>query len=128
LVHGAVRELKEETGLEATRIVGKVGEFSFRDKKADGSEIAWRKHIFEMEVRDLETIVLDPAEHQAHLFASEDEIVGERVGNVQLEYISPANKAVNVEAFRRRGGAAGERGGGEGEDDGRSAAALDGSS
>jgi hypothetical protein len=45
-------------------------------------------------------IALDPIEHQAYLFASEEEIKEDLVGGVTLEYISEQNKAVKLEAFR----------------------------
>jgi 8-oxo-dGTP pyrophosphatase MutT (NUDIX family) len=105
ILHGAVRELKEETGLEATRIVRKVGEFSFGDRKrSDGSKPKWVKHIFEMDVKDLATVEVDPVEHQAYLFASEEEVMEERVGDVELKYITPDNKAIKLDAFAHRRG------------------------
>jgi 8-oxo-dGTP pyrophosphatase MutT (NUDIX family) len=103
VLHGAVRELKEETGLEATRIVRKVGEFWFGDtKKADGQVSKWVKHIFEMEVKDLATVTVDPVEHQTYLFASEEEVKKERVGDVELKYITAENKAIKLDAFAYR--------------------------
>ncbi|CAI6337098.1 unnamed protein product [Periconia digitata] len=97
ILHGAVRELKEETGLEATRIVRKVGTFEFGD-----GAVRWVKHIFEMEVKSLATLALDPVEHDAYLWASEEEVKAEQVGEVKLKYISPDNKFIKLEAFRHR--------------------------
>jgi predicted nuclease with TOPRIM domain len=57
------------------------------------------KHIFEVEVEDL-NVTLDPVEHQKYLFASEEEIKNDLVGDVKLAYISPPNKNVKLEAFR----------------------------
>ncbi|KAF2684532.1 hypothetical protein K458DRAFT_418096 [Lentithecium fluviatile CBS 122367] len=102
LLHGAVRELKEETGLEATRIVRKVSEFWFDDRKVDGRVPRWVKHIFEMEVKDLGSIKVDPVEHQAYLFASEEDVIKEKAGDVELKYITPDNKVIKLEAFRHR--------------------------
>jgi hypothetical protein len=45
---------------------------------------------------------LDPIEHQSYVWASEEEIVNDLVGegNTSLEYISQENKLVKLEAFR----------------------------
>ena len=98
LLHAAVRELKEETGLTATRVLRKVAEFTFHDGRPD-RPTTWLKLIFEMEVEDL-NVTLDPVEHQQYLFASEEEINNDLVGDVKLAYISPPNKNVKLEAFR----------------------------
>ena len=102
ILHAAARELKEEAGLEATRVVRKVTQFTFRDERPNRPAITWLKLIFEMEVRDSSNVVLDPVEHQKFLFASEDEIVNDLVGDVKLVYVSPPNKAVKLEAFRQQ--------------------------
>ncbi|PVI04447.1 hypothetical protein DM02DRAFT_556302 [Periconia macrospinosa] len=97
IIHGAVRELKEETGLEAVRVVRKVGMFTF-----GSGPVRWVKYIFEMEVKDLDCITLDPIEHDAYLWASEEEVVAEQVGDVRLKYFSPDNKFIKLESFRHR--------------------------
>lgn len=53
-------------------------------------------------------IALDPVEHQAYLFASEQEIGEDLVGEVKLEYISGQNKDVKLEAFRLQHEGAGQ--------------------
>lgn len=102
ILHAAVRELKEEAGLDATRIVRKVGHFEFGIMRRTGREEKWIKQIFEMEVQNPEAVVLDPIEHQEYLFASEEEIVKEQAGDVTLKYITPDNKWIKLEAFRHR--------------------------
>jgi 8-oxo-dGTP pyrophosphatase MutT (NUDIX family) len=104
ILHGAARELREETGLEATRVLRKVGQLTFEDEKVGRPKTTWLKLIFEMEVDRADAVVLDPVEHQRFLFASEDEVVNERAGDVALQYITPPNKAVKLEAFRLRDG------------------------
>ncbi|KAF2705622.1 hypothetical protein K504DRAFT_93595 [Pleomassaria siparia CBS 279.74] len=99
LLHGAVRELQEETGLTATKIVRKVAEFEFGDVK---KSTRWLKQIFEMEVQNCEHVVLDPIEHQRYLWAGEDDVKQDRVGDVELNYINNDNKHVKLQAFRRR--------------------------
>lgn len=98
LIHAAVRELKEETGLTATRVVRKVSQFTFTSGRGEWQK-TWLKLIFEMEVEDL-NVALDPVEHQQYLFASEEEVENEKAGDVKLAYISPPNKHVKLEAFR----------------------------
>lgn len=101
ILHAAVRELQEEAGLEATRVVRKVTQFTFSDGKPGQATTTWLKLVFEMEVHEAD-VVLDPIEHQNFLFATEEEVADDKVGDVQLSYISPENKAVKLEAFRLR--------------------------
>lgn len=100
ILHAAARELKEEAGLDAIRVTRKVMQFTFSDERPGHPAITWLKLIFEMEVRDSSNVVLDPVEHQKFLFASEDEVVHDLVGDVKLVYVSPPNKEVKLEAFR----------------------------
>lgn len=100
LLHAAARELKEETGLIAKRVIRKVSHFTFADGRPD-KPITWLKLIFEMEVEDF-NVTLDSVEHQQYLFASEEEVKHDLVGDVKLAYISPPNKDVKLEAFRLR--------------------------
>lgn len=50
-------------------------------------------------------VKLDAAEHDDHLFASVEQVESEHAGDVVLRYISPDNKRVKLDAFRRRQGA-----------------------
>jgi 8-oxo-dGTP pyrophosphatase MutT (NUDIX family) len=99
LLHAAVRELKEETGLTATRVRKKVADFTFSDGRPGRPPITWLKLIFEVEVKDT-NVTLDPIEHQQYVFASEDEVINDLVGDVKLVYVSPPNKTINLDAFR----------------------------
>ncbi|ORY03665.1 NUDIX hydrolase domain-like protein [Clohesyomyces aquaticus] len=100
ILHAVARELKEETGLDAIRFVRKVGEFEWdENSKRTGIQSKWKKIIFEVEVKDSE-ITLDPEEHQAFLFAAEEDIVKDKVVDVPLTYIAPDNKSIKLEAFR----------------------------
>jgi 8-oxo-dGTP pyrophosphatase MutT (NUDIX family) len=99
LLDAAVRELKEETGLTAARVCRKVTDFTFGDERPGKPPVVWLKIVFEVEVQDMD-VTLDPAEHQQYLFVSEEEVANDRVGDVELAYISPTNKAVKLEAFR----------------------------
>ncbi|KAF2475706.1 uncharacterized protein BDR25DRAFT_331499 [Lindgomyces ingoldianus] len=102
ILHAAARELKEETGLDTSRIVRKVGEFSWSEvSKKTGFQQHWQKLIFEMEVKDMK-IVLDPNEHQEYLFATEEDVLKGKSADVALSYITPANKTIKLEAFKFR--------------------------
>jgi len=100
ILHAAARELKEETGLTATRVVQKLSPYTFADGRPD-RPITWLKLIFEMEVEDM-NVTLHPVEHQQYVFASEEEVKNDLVGDVELAYISPPNKDVKLEAFKLR--------------------------
>jgi 8-oxo-dGTP pyrophosphatase MutT (NUDIX family) len=43
LLHAAARELKEESGLTATRVVQKVQHFDFTDERPGRPATTWRK-------------------------------------------------------------------------------------
>jgi 8-oxo-dGTP pyrophosphatase MutT (NUDIX family) len=105
LLLAAARELKEEAGLDAVRVVRKVSQFTFDDERPGRSPVKWLKLIFEMTVNNTDNVVLDPVEHQSHLWATEAEVVNDLVGDVRLAYVSPTNKEVKLEAFRLKGGA-----------------------
>jgi 8-oxo-dGTP pyrophosphatase MutT (NUDIX family) len=104
ILHAVAREVKEETGLDVTRIVRKVGEFGWEEySKRRARQVVWHKVVFEVEVKSTDTIVLDPVEHQDYLFAAQDEIVADQTAaGVPLTWITLPNKEVNVEAFRLR--------------------------
>ena len=80
----------------------KVGEFGWEEwsKKRDIHD-SWHKLIFEVEVKGYD-IKLDPMEHQDHLWATEEEIKADQVGDVTLSWITPVNKEMNLQAFQWR--------------------------
>jgi hypothetical protein len=85
--------------------VRKVGQFTFKDldrPRPDGSIPVWVKHVFEMEVKDLSKIELDPVEHQAYLFATEEEVVKGKAGEVELIYVSEDSRTNKLDAFSQR--------------------------
>lgn len=96
ILQAAVRELKEETGLDATKIVRKVTE----DAWLDGAK-GWLKTIFEVEVASKD-VVLDPVEHDQYLWATEDEVLKEKSGDVSLQYYGAASQRVKLEGFKLR--------------------------
>lgn len=76
-----------------------MGDFQFPGRK---NNKIWKKHIFEIEVKDLSVLKLNEEEHQAYLFASEEEVNAERAGDVKLEYITSDNKTMKQYAFEGR--------------------------
>ena len=48
--------------------------------------------------------MLDPVEHQSYLWASEGEIEDGKSGKVDLEYITPPNKNIKLDAYKLRRG------------------------
>lgn len=108
LLHAVAREVKEETGLDVTRVVRKVGEFGWGEfNKRRGRHVVWRRLIFEVEVKSLDTLALAPEEHQDYVFATEEEIMADQTtAGVPLSWISLPNKEMNIEAFRLRRGVA----------------------
>lgn len=101
ILHAAAREVKEETGLEVTKFVRKVGEIGWENyhQRRQRHEV-WRKLIFQVEVKSMD-VVLDAVEHQAYLFATAEEVSVDKTSDgVALSWISPPNKEMNLEAFR----------------------------
>lgn len=79
----------------------KVTQFTFHDGRPN-RPTTWLKLIFEVHVENL-NVILDPVEHQRYLWVAEHEVKDDFVGShTKLEYISPANKDVKLEAFRLR--------------------------
>lgn len=112
ILDGCARELKEETGLTALHVVRRVTE------GADGEQLTvftnsrgtkiFCKFVFEIRVNDGESIVLDPEEHQAWVWASEDEVVAGKiresdgVDGFNIPLTAPHVRRLIMEAFRLR--------------------------
>lgn len=145
VVAGAIRELEEETGLRASKVVRSIGTREFGETVPSplGSDrnCLWRMCIFEVEVEvegdgdgDGEeennipvaapaglvpveehvkfrsaaeilegqtalTVRLDPAEHVAYLWVSEDEVREGWCGDVELDFTDPEGKGILLRAF-----------------------------
>ncbi|KAK3671311.1 hypothetical protein LTR78_008771 [Recurvomyces mirabilis] len=87
ILHGAARELREETGLKVSRFDAVVGE-PYHFEVRSGRRVA-RFH-FAIRIRvdsgALPVVRLDPAEHQHFVWASEAEIVARKSGGIGLEF------------------------------------------
>jgi 8-oxo-dGTP pyrophosphatase MutT (NUDIX family) len=126
VVDEAARELWEETGLRATSATALVGTYTWIDgenvdgevTRGDGdpeSEVRNKKAVwkgtflFEVEGNqgagegedgeDGARVVLDPEEHQAFVWATEDEAKMDRCGDVDIRWTFAAQKANALEAF-----------------------------
>lgn len=69
LLDSVARELFEETGLVAKRIVRLIDTADFVGRRGD----KWRKFNFEVEVEDTQEVVLQPAEHDEFVWMSSEE-------------------------------------------------------
>ncbi|KAK1769011.1 NUDIX hydrolase domain-like protein [Phialemonium atrogriseum] len=103
ILHGLGRELWEESGLVLTAVITQVGDgrvfFTRRGQRVC-------KYTFEAEVQAQDGVVpgvtLDPKEHQAYLWATEDECRARRKGDVELKFTTKDEEAAIMEAFRLR--------------------------
>lgn len=126
ILHAAARELWEESGLEAGRLVSFIPEVSgWEDGGADiafdvdkGTGEALSGMLFRNRTRtrkycrfafvgevDWRTaaIVLDPNEHQDFVWASEEEVRSGRVGEKEIPFTVEGVKVLLLKAFALRG-------------------------
>lgn len=106
VLEGSARELWEEAGLIAKRFnhvvtegpdqkPGQVYPNSTRTKK-------WCRFSFDVKVESCEHVKLDPKEHQAFAWATEDEIRTQLIGDCQHPITNQHMQALILEAFRLR--------------------------
>ncbi|EFQ25321.1 NUDIX domain-containing protein [Colletotrichum graminicola] len=112
------RELREETGLGAVRVVRVVSEGA---GKEPGSSLTNRtgtltllRFAFEVEVEveavapggdgegDEIAVRTDPEEHADHVWASEEEVMRERVGEKDIPITNAQMASLILDGFRRR--------------------------
>ncbi|KAF6825304.1 nudix domain protein [Colletotrichum plurivorum] len=143
LVASSTRELWEETGLRAARVLGLVGSYQWsgfgpsldapavpgdqalalpgggvgiasatpssagvlshgpgeRSPQAAKGRDAWRKFTYLVEVEDAKDVVIDPEEHEAFVWATEEEVRADRSGDVEFEWTSEHQKRDILKAF-----------------------------
>lgn len=111
MIHGAVRELREETGLVATHVVRELGvqrEFYEHVVGENGEtrKMTWRMAVYEMvvDVGDSDAlgrprVALAPDEHARYLWCTEGDIRAERCGQVALEFTDPTWRRMMLRAF-----------------------------
>lgn len=108
IIQCAVREMREEVGLDASEITSMIGEFDWVEKNPDSHENArdkernWKVFMFLVTVDDADLhskIKLDPEEHQVYMWATEAEIREGLCGNIKLEWISINQRHAILAAF-----------------------------
>lgn len=104
ILAGCARELREETGLTARRIIRRVtegegGEDVTVFTNSRGTKI-FCKFAFEVEVDEGEEVTLDEVEHQAWVWAAEEEVVKGMVGELRIPLTAAHVRRIIMEAFR----------------------------
>lgn len=95
LLQGAARELWEEAGLTATKFTALVGGPQY--------DVWYRAELlckFSFAAEWEGEVKLDPKEHQAYLWVSEEEFNARKVGDVELKITMKSQTAVIKEAFK----------------------------
>ncbi|KAH8890488.1 hypothetical protein GQ53DRAFT_747516 [Thozetella sp. PMI_491] len=107
VLHGAARELQEEAGLVANRFThivtkaaaGETPGFVFTNRT--GTRFFFRI-TFAADVDDCSVVTLDPNEHQAFVWATEQEVSDEKIGDRAIPITNPQTKLHLLEGFRLR--------------------------
>jgi 8-oxo-dGTP pyrophosphatase MutT (NUDIX family) len=91
ILHGAVRELWEESGLVAEAVVARAGGehvfFTRRGQRVSKFNFVVRvKEAGEQQPGLPPAVTLDPNEHQAYLWATEEECRAGRKGDVEVKF------------------------------------------
>ncbi|GAP88820.1 putative nudix domain protein [Rosellinia necatrix] len=98
ILHGLARELWEETGLRARRVLGPVGRgYTFLTRRP----LCVCKYSFLVDV-EAHDVTLDPNEHAAALWVTEQEATAGRCGDVELAYTSENQENAIRESFKTR--------------------------
>ena len=106
ILHGAARELREETGLIAQKINHIVvsdyeqnphGLIVFSNSRRT---LRIGRFIFQVEVQDYSDVKLDPNEHQNFAWASQDEINDAGTSESKLQKMYPSMRKEILAAFR----------------------------
>ncbi|RDI89202.1 ATP-dependent (S)-NAD(P)H-hydrate dehydratase [Venturia inaequalis] len=100
ILYGAVRELWEEAGLLAASIGPRVGEDHIFSSRR-GLIVSRFNFIVEPVMGDAGelNVQLDPNEHEAYVWATEQEVRSKKAGNVELKFTSHEAEKAILEAF-----------------------------
>lgn len=105
ILHACARELWEEAGLVARRIVRAVpesGGFGAVFTNRTGRRVFCR-FTFEVDVEDWRVVRTDPREHTDWLWATEEEVLAERMADGRaLPITAPMTKKVLLEGFQAK--------------------------
>ncbi len=104
VLHGAARELREESGLTAKHFTHVVTQGQGREAAETFSNRhktkTFVRFTFAVDVETCEHVQLDPNEHQAYVWVSEQNIREEKVDERELITTKPGVTAIILEAFR----------------------------
>ena len=101
VIASATRELWEETGLVANKVMDMVGEYEWLDH----GEV-WRKITFLMDVmydnqgNRLPQVNIDPKEQASFIWATEEEVIANKCGGTSLSWTSDEQKQTVLDAFK----------------------------
>ncbi|KAK4187154.1 putative nudix hydrolase [Podospora australis] len=101
LLHGLARELWEESGLVLKHVFGLVSEDTFFTRS--GRLVEKLSFVTEVETEAISNrpdVTLDPQEHVAFLWATEEECKNEQVGEVKVQFTTKDQKRVILDAFK----------------------------
>jgi 8-oxo-dGTP pyrophosphatase MutT (NUDIX family) len=96
ILHGVARELREEAGLKAAHIGPRIG-VPHLFLSRSGKKICRFNFFVEAEGTNVK---LDQNEHQAFVWASEDEVIRKKTRDVQLDFTTQESQDVILESFR----------------------------
>jgi 8-oxo-dGTP pyrophosphatase MutT (NUDIX family) len=102
LLDGTTREFFEETGLVASFVKDIIGSREWEEENwRKGTPSMWRKFTFVVELAegDGAEVTLSPEEHVAYVWASEEEVREERVGDVVLDWINGTERETILKGF-----------------------------
>lgn len=103
IVYSAVRELKEETGLQATSVEAIIGN-GYHFPLSTGKMAC--KHNFLVKTADqageegMVEVRLDPNEHQNYVWATEPEVTAGKVGDIEIKFTSLEQEKAVLDAFK----------------------------
>lgn len=101
ILHGAARELFEETGLKAIRIGPQIGEGEFFTSRS-GKKICKFTFLVEVELYDEgrpPAVKLDPREHQHYVWATRQEIEARSSESKELVFTTSDLEKAVLESF-----------------------------
>jgi len=101
IIASAARELWEESGLIATKVMDVVGNYEWLDH----GEV-WRKITFLIDVEHDEQgngqprVKIDPKEQASFIWASAEDIITNKCGDISLSWTSEEQKQTVLNAFK----------------------------
>jgi len=101
VIAAAVRELWEESGLVASKVVDVAGKYEWLDH----GEV-WKKITFLMDVEHTDKsngqpqVNIEPKEQAGFIWATEEDVIADKCGDISLSWTSDKQKQTVLDAFR----------------------------